>query len=100
MNTDAVDTYTQLAAIVRSLGGQLGGVQAGAKQAELSHAQALLQNRAMPHNQQHNEGHTLAQVQALQVRPRSRDWSAHRVRGKTRSSPPPSSPMHPLYHLH
>jgi hypothetical protein len=77
VNTDAVYTYTQLAAIVRSLGGQLpgqlGGGQAGAKQAELSHAQALLQNRAMPHNQQHSEGHTLAQLQALQVSPRSRD---------------------------
>jgi hypothetical protein len=77
VHTDAVHTYTQLAAIVRSLGGQLpgqlGGVQAGAKQAELSHAQALLQNRAMPHNQQHSEGHTLAQLQALQVSPRSRD---------------------------
>ena len=51
MHTDAVHTYTQLAAIVRSLGGQLpgqlGGVQAGAKQAELSHAQALLQNALM-----------------------------------------------------
>ena len=66
--------YVQLAAIVRGLGGQLpgqlGGLQVGAKSAELSHAQALLQSRTAPQNQSqphHAESHTLAQLQALQV---------------------------------